>query len=131
MWYFITHELMPTDTDNYGKRNCKVFMCGVMLYCTSFIILVNLFIYDKISKLLYDALFWVGIIILLSDLCVIAYEYKFFFGRNILNEVAELGQDDNKNKWSYDDNNHTYQKINNSNKLESKEESDTEASEAS
>ena len=84
MWYFILHELIPTYTDNYGRRNCRVFIYGVVLYCATFIILLNLLLYNKISKLLYDALFWIGIIILLSDICVMAYEYKFFFGRNIL-----------------------------------------------
>jgi hypothetical protein len=58
--------------------------------------MVNLLLYDKISQLLYDALFWVGFILILSDIAVMAYEYKYFFGRNILNEVKELNSDDNE-----------------------------------
>lgn len=120
MWYFILHELIPTYKDNYGRRNCRVFIYGVVLYCATFIILLNLLLYNKISKLLYDALFWIGIIILMSDICVMAYEYKFFFGRNILNEVKELGKDDIDYKWKYDDKNHKYNKIYNQEKNDKK-----------
>jgi len=113
MWFFILHELVPTYKDNYGKRNCRVFLYGVVLYCASFLILLNLFLYNAISQLLYDALYWIGIILILSDICVIAYEYKYFFGRNILNEVKELGDDKNQQDWIYDNQNHMYIKNNN------------------
>ena len=65
MLFYLLNELIPTYSNEYGRRNCRVFIYGVVLYCACFIILLNLLIYDKIPTLLYDGLFWVGIILLL------------------------------------------------------------------
>lgn len=44
-----------------------------------------------------------------------SYEYKFFFGRNILNEVKELNSDDNQKYWNYDKPSHKYTKVSENN----------------
>lgn len=109
MIFYLLHELMPSMEKNYGRRNCRIFILGVVLYCACFVILTNLTLYNYIKNIQYEGLYWTGIILLISDICVMAYEYKNFFGRNIMNEVHELGSDYNE-KWIYDEVSHKYLK---------------------
>jgi len=111
MLFFIIHQLVPTYENEYGRRNSRVFIYGIVLYCLCYLLIVNLLLYDKISQLLYDALFWIGFILILADIAVMSYEYKYFFGRNILNEVKELNSDDNEKNWNYDEQAHKYTKV--------------------
>lgn len=114
-FFYLLHQIIPTWNENYGKRNCQVFLFGMVIYCASFIILMNLMLGSCISKLQYDGLFYVGFILFVADACVMAYEYKYFFGRSITYEVGELGKD-NDDKWNYDKSTHTYVKNENDEK---------------
>ena len=64
MLYNILNEIICKNNNNYGKRNCKVFIYGVVLYCASLLILINFFLHNKISQILYDTIFWISIVIL-------------------------------------------------------------------
>jgi hypothetical protein len=120
MFFFILHEFVPTYKNDYGSRNCRVFIYGIVLYCLCYLLLVNLLLYDKMPKLLYDALFWIGFIFILSDIAVISYKYKAFFGRTIVNEAVELNDDNNEKNWTYDELTHKYTRKEYSNNKSSK-----------
>lgn len=110
MFFNIFHELIPENKENYGRRNSKVFLLGILLYCVCYIILMNFYIYDYISKIMFDAIYWVCFILFISDCSVMAYEYKNYFGRTIFNEIGE----ENKQKWKYNEKTHKYiNKLNN------------------
>lgn len=118
MLFYVIHQLVPTYENDYGRRNSRVFIYGIVLYCLSYLLIVNLLLYDKMSQLLYDALFWIGFVLILADIAVISYEYKYFFGRTILNEVKELNTDDNEKNWNYDKSEHKYTKVPENNIIE-------------
>lgn len=110
MFFYLLHESIPTHNNNHGKRNCKVFLSGVVLYCLLYVLLVNGSIHNVFSNRLFDALFYVIFIIFMADVAVVAYEYKLFFGRAIWNEVSEL-HTDNLPEWNYNIDSHSYSRI--------------------
>jgi hypothetical protein len=107
--FFTIHELMGWDKNiSSGKRNTRVFMLGVIVYCMLYIFLINLWDKNLLSKNMSDALFWCGIFILFSDISIMAFIYKNYYGRSIINEL-----DSNNEKYIWDEKKEKYYKIKN------------------
>ena len=86
--FYGLHELMPFDTDD-GKRNTKVFVIGIIIYSLIFILFANMMLYKYFDPLMYDAYYYVGLLLFMSDICVMGYIYKSYYGRSIINELNE------------------------------------------
>ena len=87
----------------YGKRNCKLFMLGGFIYIIIFTILYDRKVVTKNIRI--DGLIYGMVAFLILDISVMGYTYKSYFGRNILNEIA-----DNEPKFNYNENTHKYSK---------------------
>ena len=101
--FYIIHSL-PWGMDmEHGKRNCRTFLIGVVLYVLLWIFIRNLEFNAVIGKF-YDTLISAGIVILLADIAVMGYIYRAYFGRSIVYEIS-----DNPNKnHIFDGKTHTY-----------------------
>lgn len=103
--FYTLHNILPwTETLTEGQRNCRLFMIGAFIYVVIYIIFKNLQYYGYIDKILIDAYMNGLFYLMLADVSVMAYIYKSYYGRSILNETT----DDNKDKWMYDEKNHKY-----------------------
>ena len=83
IFYFLHHVLPNTDTFKEGKRNSATFLFGSFLYAVVYVVIKNCQLkYGKYVDSLLSALF----VILIADICTMAYIYKSYYGRNILYE---------------------------------------------
>ena len=114
MIFYLLHELfniMDVNTENgkidHGKRNCKLFLLGTFLWIIVFILAWNFKLgYFGPSKIWTDSIIYGLLVILFSDLFVMAYIYKNFFGRSVLWETV----DDDLDHFDYDEDKHKYKK---------------------
>jgi hypothetical protein len=105
--FYILHELTGFNSEiPEGKRNARIFMLGIILYCLVYILIINIWDKNYIGNNMRDAIFWTGLVLFLSDVSIMGYIYKSYYGRSITNEIA-----DNQDDWLYDDNNHKYYQL--------------------
>jgi hypothetical protein len=113
IFYFLHHVLPSTDIFKEGKRNCATFLFGAFLYAVVYVIIKNFQL--KYGKYI-DAFLSAFLIILIADMCTMAYIYKSYYGRNILYELKDENQED----WVFDEKTHKYVKPTDSQKIYTK-----------
>jgi hypothetical protein len=119
IFYFLHHVLPNTDTFKEGKRNSATFLFGAFLYAVVYVVIKNCQLkYGKYVDSLLSALF----VILIADICTMAYIYKSYYGRNILYELKDEDQSD----WIFDEKTHKYIKPSEAEKLSAKLKKDKE-----
>ena len=105
--FYLLHEILPSrENEKDSKRNCRTFIIGMFIYCIIYIVIKNLVINNYLSTIMMDALYYTGFILFIADISVMAYTYKSYFGRNILNETL-----DNDDEWEYNEETKKYKKI--------------------
>ena len=105
--FYLLHELTgfnPEIPD--GKRNTRIFIFGIIIYCLIYIFLINLSHNNIFDKNICDAIFWCGLILFLSDVFIMGYTYRNYYGRSITNELIT-----NEDKWLYDEKKHKFYDI--------------------
>lgn len=102
--FYLLHELTNFNSDiPNGKRNSRIFILGVILYCLIYILIINLWDKNYFSQNICDAIFWAGLILVLSDISIMGYIYRNYYGRNIINEMESVNDE-----WIWDDLTHKY-----------------------
>jgi hypothetical protein len=105
--FYTLHSILPwSDSLTEGQRNCRLFMIGSFIYVIIYVLLKNLQYYGYIDKIMIDAYLNALFYLILADAAVMAYIYKSYYGRSILNEVN--ADDKDSDKWIYDNNTHKY-----------------------
>jgi hypothetical protein len=92
---------LNVNENEQGKRNCKLLLLGGLIYLIIFTILKDRRVVTHNVRL--DGLISGLLSIFILDISVMAYTYKSYFGRSILNEAL-----DNDDKFNYDENTHRY-----------------------
>ena len=111
--FYLLHEITGFHQDvSEGKRNSRIFIIGIILYCLLYIFLCNLWDKNYFSQNITDAIFWCGMVLFIADISIMAYTYKNYYGRSIVNEMT----DDTIQKWYYDDKGHKYYSLDELNK---------------
>lgn len=103
--YYTLHNLLPKTYESDGKRNCATFMYGNCVYAIIYVILKNL---QLKFGVVMDAVLSGFMMIILTDVCTMAYIYRSYYGRSILNEFAA----DDKAHWVYEEETHSYRSKN-------------------
>jgi hypothetical protein len=88
---------------NRGARNCRTFMLGTVIYIGLYMWLKFYSIKHPVN---YGILMSGFILLLIADLSVMAYLYRAFYGRLIMNEIVSNDEDDHK--WKFDEKTHKY-----------------------
>ena len=100
MYFYIVHlinQSLKSEKDTEGATNVKTLLFGGILY-----ILTHAFLWTPSNPLyFYKEYIWY---VFLLDCAVMAYTYKHYFGRTILNELDPRDHD----KFEYDEGNHKY-----------------------
>ena len=108
---YMFHNLFPSAEYSgitEGQRNARVFLLGMFIYTLIYIMLKNCELNGTISEFIYPTYKVAFYTMLIADFCVMAWTYKNYFGRSVLNEVGELISDDSKSKYDYDYKKHKY-----------------------
>jgi hypothetical protein len=101
MYFYIVHQInqairKKNDTD--GAVNTRTLMFGGILYILTSALINN----PNSSLYFYKAYLWY---VLLLDICVMATNYKLYYGRSIINELSPYEKD------LYDKENHQYKNL--------------------
>lgn len=105
--FYLLHELTAFNSDiPDGKRNARIFMLGIILYCLIYILIINLWDKNYFNKNICDAIFWAGLILFLSDVSIMGYIYRSYYGRSIMNEI-----DSDQDEWLWDEQTHKFYQI--------------------
>ena len=104
--FILHHAILPGTTDAWGNanRNCANFLAGTFAYVVVYVILRNLRLRQGE---LWDAVLHGLFLMWLADCATMAYEYRAYYGRNILNE---LGDDEDQRRWVFDEASHRYRR---------------------
>jgi len=90
--FYLLHNLIPFGSKygiTNGQRNCRVFLIGVFIYVLIYIYLKNMEINGHIHEEWYESI-KVGLyVLIIADISVMAFIYKDYYGRSIINEVNE------------------------------------------
>lgn len=101
VFYFL-HEVLPnSETFKEGKRNSATFLFGSFIYAIIYVIIKNLQL--KYGKFI-DSILPAFTMILIADMCTMAYTYKIYYGRNIFYELKDENQED----WVFNEKIHKY-----------------------
>ena len=106
MIFFTIYNLNWGQNLTLGQRNCRIFLYGICIYLVVYLILKNLQIKGILGKI-YDTLFTCLIVLLISDISVMVYLYRQYFGRSITHELNPHEKDE----FVYDPQTHRYTKI--------------------
>lgn len=102
--FYLIRELMGQKDIN-ARRNVRIFVFGIFIYIVLYIILQNL----RLKKYFFADSLMSGLVLLfISDLCVMGYLYRHYYGRNIFSEMDP--DDVNKKYWKYNDKTHKYER---------------------
>ena len=105
--FYLLHELTGFNSDiPDGKRNSRIFILGIILYCLIYILIINLWDKNCVGKNMCDAIFWAGLILFLSDVSIMGYIYRSYYGRSIVNEM-----DNSQDEWLWDEQTHKFYQI--------------------
>ena len=115
--YLLHNWILPNSTKDEeqgrkwskGQRNCANFLIGTFIYVIIYVILANILIRIK-GPVDRQAMFTALFLIWLSDISVMAYEYKSYYGRLIIHEI-DSGYG-NQDDWVYDEGTHKYRLMN-------------------
>lgn len=99
---FNTFEVSTSDGDN-GKRNCRLVLLGTCLWVILFVLIQNLKIYMGHKPVWFDSVITGLFVILLTDIAVMSYIYKSYFGRYVGWEAKEADA-----LFDYDKDEHKY-----------------------
>ena len=108
--YYIIHNLTNKgESEKNGAKNARTFIFGSIMY----IILYMALMHFSLKYPLSYGIFKTGLIMLfLSDIATMGYIYKSYYGRLIFNELSVDDEEDDK--WKYNDKTHKY-KLKNAN----------------
>ena len=101
--YYIIHTLTnKSNAENNGAKNCRTFLFGSVIYIILYMVLMHFSLKNPFS---YD-IFKTGLILLIgADIATMAYIYKSYYGRFIINEF-----DENNDNWKFNKDTHNYKK---------------------
>ena len=105
-FFYLLHQLGWGAELTAGKRNCRVFLFGVLLYAGLVIITKNLQMQGYLTGI-WDTLRAIGLVVLSADICTMGYLYRYHYGRSIMAEVAPSRDHD----WIWDTKQKKYRKI--------------------
>lgn len=109
VFYLLHSSDIWSKKQTNGQKNSKTFLFGMFIYSLIYIITFNLYLKGSIDRVTYDAIYFICIVMFLSDVAVVGYTYRSYYGRSLLNEVGEIADITPKdNKWQYDKNTDTY-----------------------
>jgi len=103
-FYLIHHLNWGKDLED-GKRNCRTALMGSFCYSVVSVLLRQ---FHHSFGVFIDGFITGLLIILFTDLCVMAYIYKAYYGRLILHEMDAEDQD--PSKWVFDKTTHKYRR---------------------
>jgi hypothetical protein len=114
MIFYTLHELfnvLEVNTNEgiteHGKRNCKLFLLGTLLWIIVFVLAWNFKLgYFGPMKIWTDSVIYGLWVLLFADLFVMAYIYKSYFGRSVLWEVNEKDSE----LFEYNEKKHSYKR---------------------
>jgi len=105
--FYLLHELTGFNSDiPDGKRNSRIFILGIILYCLVYILIINLWDKNCVGKNMCDAIFWAGLILFLSDVFIMGYIYRSYYGRSIVEEINS-----DQDEWLWDDQTHKFYQV--------------------
>jgi hypothetical protein len=121
--FYVLHNILPLGSKESGltdgQRNCRLFLMGVFLYVILFIYMKNIQLAGVIEEEWYDTIKVGFYVLILSDVFVMSFIYKDWYGRSILNEVDDT-LIKKTSDFEYDENEHKY-KIKDKDKYKEKE----------
>jgi hypothetical protein len=101
--YYLLHSITPAaTTNNHGRRNCRIFFLGSLLYITLFVIFRNIQLYTGCTEPCETLCLGLKLLFI-ADVITMAIQYRLFFGRSIVHELSA-----NQKKWQYDETTHQY-----------------------
>jgi hypothetical protein len=103
IFYLLHHSPFWENLEN-GKRNCRTFLVGSIIYITLYCVLKNLKVFGYID-LFYEAFLSFLFYVFIADIASVGWLYKSYYGRSILNELPE-----DNDKWEFDEMTHTYKR---------------------
>jgi len=98
MFFYLVYSLPWGAGLPSGKRNTRVFFFGWMLYTLAYIIIQNLRLNGTLG-VYADSIYTGFIIMAVGDIAIMAYLYKYKYGRLIFHEIGE----DLDGRWKFDD----------------------------
>lgn len=102
-FYYCLHHVLPeTERFTGGRRNCATFLFGSCMYAVAYVVLKNLQLRYGVW---FDAVLTALGMILIADVSTVAYIYKQYYGRSIINELAEEREG---SKWVFDETTRKY-----------------------
>ena len=105
LFHHLAHYVWTDSTKSDGQKNSMIFLLGVIGY-----VLLWVGLFSLRNNFFYTALKTGYFIILCSDIAVMAYTYKAYYGRFIFNELRD-DHDDNRD-WRYNDKDHKFSRKN-------------------
>jgi hypothetical protein len=100
--FYILHTLYPETGESDGKRNSRIFICGILMYILAYICFRHLHITGVIPELYFGTLQTCFFIMFVADVSVMAWIYKNHFGKNILSDVFGGGSGNTSKELPYD-----------------------------
>jgi hypothetical protein len=100
--FYILHTLYPETGESDGKRNSRIFICGILLYIIAYICFRHLNITGVIPELYFGTLQTSFFIMFAADISVMAWIYKNHFGKHILGDVFGSGDGDVTKELPYE-----------------------------
>ena len=101
---YLIHSLNWGEHLEDGKRNCRTVMMGMFCYTLLYVFLRQ---YHHSFGVFTDGITTGLFLMFLTDLFVMAYTYKAYYGRNVLNELVE---NEDQEKWVFDKVTHKYRR---------------------
>jgi hypothetical protein len=94
--YNIIHTLMhyisgSSSETSDGKTNSRTVLIGTILWCVVWVMM-----YTLRDNYFFPVLRNVFIVVVFADICTMAYIYKSYYGRSIINEIGQ------EEEWKYD-----------------------------
>ena len=101
---YLIHNLNWGQELSDGNRNSRTVIIGFFCYIALYVLLHQLhYSFGVFTDGFISGLF----LMFLADVSVMAYTYKAYYGRGIMNELII---DDDQSKWVYDQNTHKYRR---------------------
>ena len=102
VFFYVIHHLNWGKHLEDGKRNGRTALIGAFCYIAAYVLLHQM---HYSFGMFTDGLLSGLLLLFLADVSVMAYTYKSYYGRSILNEI-----DEDQSKWVYDESTHKYRR---------------------
>ena len=102
--FYIIHSVTKKEEDEKdGTKNARTFILGAIVYIILYMLVMNFAIKnEEMGGTLKAGL----ILLLVADIATMAYLYKNYYGRTILNEIVNEDQ----TEWKFNEQLHKYEK---------------------